>query len=120
LLVRAEERLHLDHREIEGAAVVRPVGEVDVFTAPLLRELLVELVESGTRKVIVDLSEVTFLDSTGLAVLVGVWQRLRNHEGFFAVAAANERIERVLRTTRLDQSLRLHTTVAEAVACSAR
>jgi len=118
LLVRAEERLSLDQHEMKGAAVVRPVGEVDVFTAPLLRERLVELVEGGARRVIVDLSEVSFLDSTGLAVLVGVWQRLRNHDGFFAVAAANERIERVLRTTRLDQSLKLHDTVDEAVVSS--
>ncbi len=118
MLVKAEERLSLDQRDVEGAAVIRPVGEVDVFTAPLLRERLVELVEGGARRVIVDLSEVSFLDSTGLAVLVGVWQRLRNHDGFFAVAAANERIERVLRTTRLDQSLKLHSTVAEAVTSS--
>ncbi|MEO5874911.1 MAG: STAS domain-containing protein [Streptosporangiaceae bacterium] len=116
--MRAEERLRLDQREEEGASIVRPVGEVDVFTAPILRELLVKLVEGGARRVIIDLSDVTFLDSTGLAILVGIWQRVRNHDGFFAVAAANERIERVLRTTRLDQSLRLHGTVEEAVQSS--
>ena len=116
--MKAEERLSLDQSEMEGASIVRPVGEVDVFTAPLLRERLVELVEGGARRLIVDLSEVSFLDSTGLAVLVGVWQRMRNHDGFFAVAAANERIERVLRTTRLDESLKLHRTVEDAVISS--
>ncbi len=117
-MVGAGERLRLAHRVEGEVTVVQPSGEVDVFTAPLLREFLLELLDGGMRKLVVDLSEVSFLDSTGLAVLVGVWQRLRNHEGSFALAAANARVAQVLRTTRLDRSLRLHGTVAEAVAAA--
>lgn len=98
--------------------IVRPDGEVDVFTAPLLREYLLNLHEQGMRRLIVDLSQVSFLDSTGLAVLVGIWQRLRNNQGFFALASANDRITRVLQTTRLDQSLRLHGSVRDALLSS--
>ncbi|GAA3199425.1 STAS domain-containing protein [Actinocorallia longicatena] len=114
-MVKAEERLRLDHYEEEGVTVVSPAGEVDVFTAPVLREFLLGLLDDGMRKLVVDLTAVSFLDSTGLAVLVGIWQRLRNQDGSFALAAANPRIARVLRTTRLDQSLRLHETVREAI-----
>ncbi|WP_460362983.1 STAS domain-containing protein [Actinocorallia lasiicapitis] len=117
-MVQAEQRLRLESREENGVIVVSPAGEVDVFTAPLLREFLLNLLDDGMRKLVVDLAAISFLDSTGLAVLVGIWQRLRNHEGSFALAAANPRIARVLRTTRLDQSLSLHETVPEAVAAA--
>jgi anti-sigma B factor antagonist len=105
-MVGAGEKLRLRHRVEGEATVVHPGGEVDVFTAPLLRKL------------VVDLSEVSFLDSTGLAVLVGVWQRLRYHEGSFALAGANPRISQVLHTTRLAQPLRLHDTLEEALAAT--
>ena len=117
-MVGAGEKLRLRHRVEGEATVVHPGGEVDVFTAPLLREFLLQLVEDGTRKLVVDLSEVSFLDSTGLAVLVGVWQRLRYHEGSFALAGANPRISQVLHTTRLAQPLRLHDTLEEALAAT--
>ncbi|WP_106399401.1 STAS domain-containing protein [Actinocorallia populi] len=115
-MVGAGERLRLEHRVEGEVTVVRPSGEVDVFTAPALREFLLELLEGGMRRLVVDLSGVSFLDSTGLAVLVGIWQRLRYHEGSFALAGANPHITQVLHTTRLDQPLRLHGTVDEAVA----
>jgi anti-sigma B factor antagonist len=115
-MVGAEERLRLRHRVEGEVTVVSPGGEVDVFTAPALRDFLLELLEGGMRRLVVDLSGVSFLDSTGLAVLVGIWQRLRYHEGSFALAEANASITQVLRTTGLDQALRLHGTLGEAVA----
>lgn len=115
-MVGAEERLRLRHRVEGEVTVVHPGGEVDVFTAPLLREFLLELLEGGARRLVVDLSGVSFLDSTGLAVLVGIWQRVRYHEGSFALAGANARVSQVLHTTRLAQPLRLHDTVQEAIA----
>ena len=69
--------LSLSTRTVDDNTVLEVGGEVDVYTAPRLRERLVELVEGGARKVIVDLSRVEFLDSTGLGVLVGALKRLR-------------------------------------------
>ena len=66
----------------EGTRTVIAVGgEIDVYTAPSLRERLNELVASGHYDLIVDMEKVEFLDSTGLGVLVGGLKRVRSHDG---------------------------------------
>src|SRR5918912_3313340 len=73
--------LSLATRTVAEHTVLEVGGEVDVYTAPRLRERLVELVDGGARDVVVDLSRVDFLDSTGLGVLVGALKRLRSAGG---------------------------------------
>jgi anti-sigma B factor antagonist len=91
-------------------------GEVDVYTAPRLREKLVELVSAGHRQVVVDLDGVEFLDSTGLGVLVGGLKRLRSHEGDLALVCTQPRILKVFEITGLTKAFSIHSTVDQAVA----
>lgn len=63
-------------------------GELDLFTAPRLREAVVEATDAGVRNVVVDLDGVEFIDSSGLGVLVACLKRLREHDGRFVVVAA--------------------------------
>ena len=93
-------------------------GEVDVYTAPRLREKLVELVETGARHVVVDLSRVEFLDSTGLGVLVGALKRLRAVNGTFGLVCAHERLLKIFRITALDRVFSLYDSVAAATAAA--
>jgi anti-sigma B factor antagonist len=93
-------------------------GEVDVYTAPRLRERLVELVEQGARHVVVDLSRVEFLDSTGLGVLVGALKRLRAVNGTFKLVCAHERLLKIFRITALDRVFELYDTVEAATAAT--
>jgi anti-sigma B factor antagonist len=93
-------------------------GEVDVYTAPRLREKLVELVEQGARHVVVDLSRVEFLDSTGLGVLVGGLKRLRAVNGTLGLVCAHERLLKIFRITALDRVFSLYGTVAAATAAA--
>jgi len=93
-------------------------GEVDVYTAPRLREKLVELVEAGARHVVVDLSRVEFLDSTGLGVLVGALKRLRAVNGTFGLVCAHERLLKIFRITALDRVFSLYDSVAAATAAA--
>jgi anti-sigma B factor antagonist len=99
-----------------GCAVLRVRGEVDVFTAPLLRERLLDLAENGAVHVIVDLSDVIFLDSTGLGVLVGGLKRVRAHNGSLRLVISAERIIRIFRITGLLTVLSPHQTLPDAVA----
>lgn len=98
-------------------AIIRVGGEIDVYTAPTLREALLELISRGISNVIADLGEVTFLDSTGLGAIVGGHKRLRAAgEGTLALACCPERIVRLFRITGLDRAFILHDSVPLAIA----
>src|SRR3569833_2507162 len=83
-------------------------GEVDVNTAPRLRDRLVDLVEQGARHVVVDLSRVEILDSTGLGVLVGALKRLRAVNGTFKLDSTHEQQHKNNRITALDRVFELY------------
>ncbi|WP_018731275.1 STAS domain-containing protein [Salinispora oceanensis] len=106
--------LSLATRTVGGFAVVVVGGEVDVYTAPQLRERLFELVDAGAEHVVVDLGRVDFLDSTGLGVLVGVLKRLRTAGGSFALVCDREPLLKIFRITALDQVFPLYSTVDAA------
>jgi len=96
-------------------AVLQVAGEIDVYTAPLLREHVIRLVDDGARHLIADLRGVTFLDSTGLGVLVGSLKRLRSHGGSLSVVINTDRILRLFRITGLASVFALHPSLQEAV-----
>jgi anti-sigma B factor antagonist len=95
--------------------VVAVKGEVDVYTAPRLREKLVELVSQGHLKIVVNLEDVDFLDSTGLGVLVGALKRLRSHDGELMLVCTQQRILKVFEITGLTKVFAIHDSVDSAV-----
>ena len=82
-------------------AVLQVTGEVDVYTAPILRERIRDLAAKGAVHIIADLRRVDFLDSTGLGVLVGGLKRLREHDGSLTPVISTTRILRILEVTGL-------------------
>jgi anti-sigma B factor antagonist len=110
------EPLHLE-TVTAGAdcAVLRIGGEVDVYSAPQLRERVIQLVADGVRHIIADLREVDFLDSTGLGALVGSLKRLREQDGSFRLVTRPGRIPQLFSITGLDRVFALHPSVPEAV-----
>jgi anti-sigma B factor antagonist len=108
--------LSLSTRTVAGHKVLEVGGEIDVYTAPQLREQLISLVESGDRQVVVDLGRVEFLDSTGLGVLVGALKRLRGVDGELALVCAQERLLKIFRITGLDRVFTLYDSVDAATA----
>src|ERR1700761_1921782 len=78
-------------------AVLRIAGEVEAYTAPRLREHVIDLIDNGVRHLVADLRAVTFLDSTGLAALIGSLKRLRVHGGAPALGVGGGRGLRVPR-----------------------
>jgi anti-sigma B factor antagonist len=106
--------LSLAARTVAGHTVLEVGGEVDVYTAPKLRERLAELIDAGAAKVVVDLDRVDFLDSTGLGVLVGAHKRLRASGGTFGLVCSKEPLLKIFRITALDQVFPLYDSVNAA------
>lgn len=108
--------LSLDTRSAAGWTVVAVAGEIDVYTAPNLRDRLVGLVGAGHYNLVVDLEGVDFLDSTGLGVLVGALKRVRAHQGSLRLVCTQERLLKVFRITGLAKVFAIYGSVEAAVA----
>jgi anti-sigma B factor antagonist len=91
--------------------VVQPSGEIDMVNAPTLRAALVEF---DRDHVIVDLSNVEFIDSTGLGVLVGAAARARKRDGEMRVVCPRPGIRKVFAITGLDAVFMIAADLAEA------
>jgi anti-sigma B factor antagonist len=100
--------------EQQGASVVAFTGEVDLESSPAAREILLKCLES-TSKVIVDLSEVSYIDSSGVASLVEALQAAKKNGSQFALAAVSEPTRRVLELARLDKVFTLYDSVDEGL-----
>lgn len=108
--------LTVTRRQREGRTILHVVGEVDVSTAPRLRDELSRAIADGCHDLIVDLSDVPFLDSTGLGVLVGRLKATRLLGGDMVLAALQDRTLRNFHITGLDKVFQVFASVDEAVA----
>ena len=91
----------------ESRHVVAVRGEIDLFTAPELKKTLQEAIEGGATRVVVDLTETTFLDSTALGVLIGAVKRLRSRDGSLVIVNTDTNIAKTFEITGLDQIFRI-------------
>jgi anti-sigma B factor antagonist len=90
----------------EGIGVVAPKGRLNMVAARELRETLTGLVDSGTPRIVVDLAETTFLDSSALGALVAGLKTARQAGGDLRIARPTESVMTVFRLTNLDKVLR--------------
>lgn len=103
-------------RESGDRTVIEVKGEIDVYTAPVLREELTSLIDSEHTTIVVDLTQVSFMDSTGLGVLVGALKKVRTIGGDLALVIDQEKILKVFRITALTQVFTIHPTLEAALA----
>jgi anti-sigma B factor antagonist len=83
--------------------VIALSGEVDIYTAPQFKARLNEMLDDGVKRLVVDLSDVDFIDSTALGVLIGGVRSIRAASGQMALVVATRPVERVLSITGLDR-----------------
>jgi anti-sigma B factor antagonist len=83
--------------------VVAVRGEIDLFTAPELKQKLTDAIEGGKTRIVVDLTQTTFLDSTALGVLIGAVKRLRTRDGALVIVNVDQNIAKTFEITGLDQ-----------------
>jgi anti-sigma B factor antagonist len=90
-------------------------GEIDLITAPQLGRVLVDSIATGRNRIIVDLSETTFLDTTALGILIGAVKRLRSRHGALAIVNVDANIAKVFEITGLDQIFTILPTREKAI-----
>ena len=96
--------------------VIAVAGEIDLFTAPEMKAALGEALEAGRTRIVVDLTETTFLDSTALGVLIGAVKRLRSRDGRLTIVNVDPNIAKTFEITGLDQIFTIRATREEALA----
>jgi anti-anti-sigma factor len=93
-------------------------GEIDLHVSPEVAEALRTMTVKMPARVVVDLTRVTYLDSSGLAVLIEAMQNVQEYGGKFAVAGVQESVKHIFEIARLDQVFQIFPTVDEALAAT--
>src|SRR5260370_30299261 len=97
--------LDISTRTVGGITIAELAGELDIASAPALREQLLSLLSPGSSRLVIDLSKVSSCDASGLAVLVGTGRRARLLGGFMRLAAVSPQADRALHITGLHRPL---------------
>lgn len=95
--------LKVELLEKNSVQYFKVVGEIDAFTAPVLKEKLATVQNIQGLQAELDLSEVAYIDSTGLGVFVGFYKSLKENEGYVKITGVNTRLKRLFEITGLDE-----------------
>ncbi len=99
--------LQIDKHQNDDEIVVWVAGEIDAFTAPKLREELFPLAEGKNRVIKVNLKDVSYLDSTGLGVFVGLFKQLKENDGELQLMELSDRLVRLFDITGLNNIMNI-------------
>lgn len=99
-----------------GVCVVAPAGELDLYTSSDFESELSRVISNGAERVVVDLTQTTFIDSTALGVLLGALESLRARGGRLSLVSADEAVLRVFEVTGLHRIFEIRGSRAEALA----
>ncbi|MCB0155200.1 MAG: STAS domain-containing protein [Anaerolineae bacterium] len=106
-----EHNIHSDN----GVTILDLSGEIDVSQAPKLRETLVDLLEKNAGRLLVNMTEVIYIDSAGLSVLIAANRKAQTLGGSFALCNPQKPVQQVFKLTRMNKVFQIFPTVAEGV-----
>ena len=110
----AQQKVEIELEDGDGYRVLRPRGDLDVYTVGSLRDALGRLVEERSARVVVDLDGVPFMDSSGLGALMGGVRRMRETGGDLAIACTREQHLKLFTITGFGEGVSIAPTVEEA------
>jgi anti-sigma B factor antagonist len=101
--------LKVDKQLSDGKTFVFVAGEIDAYTAPKLREELLPLAEEQNKSLIVSLQDVSYIDSTGLGVFIGLFKLIMKNDGELKLVNLSNRLERLFQITGLSNIIDIST-----------
>ena len=110
----AQQKIDIDITEADGYRVVRPEGDLDVYTVGSLRDAIGTIIESDDPHIVVDLDNVPFMESSGLGALMGGVRRVREAGGDLAIACTREQHLKLFTITGFGEGVSIAPTVEEA------
>lgn len=108
--------LDIRFKREDDVCMIALKGEVDVYTSPAFKQRLVEAIDDGCDKIVVDLEGVDFIDSSGLGVLVSGLRRVSERSGFIKLVVGKEQILKIFRITGLDKVFSIYASTEDALA----
>ena len=100
-------KINIEKHQNEKEIFVSVTGEIDAYTAPKLREELLPLSEGKDKTITVNLKDVSYMDSTGLGVFVGLFKQLNKNEGELRLVELSDRLKRLFELTGLSKIMNI-------------
>lgn len=111
-------RIETELERVADIQVVKVTGEIDVYTAPEFKSAVNKAIDAGALNLIIDLTNVSYMDSSGFGILLGATKRVRPKGGTINLLGCSEAITRMLSITRLDTIFGMHSDMDAALAAS--
>lgn len=89
-------------------------GDIDIAVAPQLREVLEKIIGEGVKKIVIDITNVPFIDSTGLGLFVNAYKKVNQRGGWVAFVGASRAIRKIFQLTKLEVLFKFCDTIEEA------
>ena len=106
--------MDLSYEVKESYAEIKAAGRLNMVSAPKLREMVADVIAEGTSRIVVNLEDTAFMDSSGLGALIGCLKAARLAGGDLRIAAVQPQVQMVLGLTSMDKVLTSHPSAAEA------
>ncbi len=111
-------RIETSLRHRNEIPVLDVIGEIDIYTTPQFKEAVSAAIDENKPKIIINMAQVTYMDSSGFGTLLSATKRLRPLDGALYLAGCNDSIQRMLQITRLNTIFGVYTTEDEALAAA--
>lgn len=111
-------RIETNLRHQDDIPVLDVVGEIDIYTTPQFKEAVSAAIDQNKPAIVINMTQVTYMDSSGFGTLLSATKRLRPLDGALYLSGCNEAIQRMLQITRLNTIFGVYPTEEEAIAAA--
>ena len=111
-------RIETSLRQEQDIPVLDVTGEIDIYTTPQFKEAVSAAIDQNKPAIVINMANVTYMDSSGFGTLLSATKRLRPLDGALYLSGCNEAIQRMLQITRLNTIFGVYSTEAEALAAA--